>query len=75
METQLVRDFSSVHSVGKILLVGEDEEEGWGGGVAREAPPAVGAVIGPPGNGIGPRPHAHAVAHPLRLLEAADLSP
>ena len=27
METQLVRDFSSVHSVGKILLVGEDKQE------------------------------------------------
>ena len=28
METQLVRDFSSVHSVGKILLVSKDEKEG-----------------------------------------------
>ena len=27
METQLVRDFSSVHSVGKILLVSENKEE------------------------------------------------
>lgn len=27
VETQLVRDFSSVHSVGKILLVGEDKQE------------------------------------------------
>ena len=27
METQLVRDCSSVHSVGKILLVGEDKQE------------------------------------------------
>lgn len=28
METELVSDLSSVHGVGQILLVGEDEEEG-----------------------------------------------
>ena len=28
METQLVRDFSSVHSIRQILLVGEHEEKG-----------------------------------------------
>lgn len=27
METELIGDLSSIHSVGKILLVGEDEEE------------------------------------------------
>ena len=28
METELVGDFSGIHGVRKILLVGEDEEEG-----------------------------------------------
>ena len=28
VETELIGDFSGIHSIGKILLVGEDEEEG-----------------------------------------------
>ena len=28
METKLISDFSGVHGVGQVLLVGEDEEEG-----------------------------------------------